>query len=88
MATLTMIEPQPSDKPEKAPGPRGSHDLSSLTTESPNAASQGLDTKSALEIARIINHEDAKVAAAVKRRCRRSPSSSTPWLARCGMADA
>ncbi len=30
-------------------------------------ASQGLDTKSAIEIARIINHEDAKVAAAVKK---------------------
>jgi len=38
-----------------------------LTTESQNEASQGFDTKSALEIARIINHEDAKVAAAVKK---------------------
>ena len=38
-----------------------------LTTESQNEASQGFDTKSALEIARIINHEDSKVAAAVKR---------------------
>jgi N-acetylmuramic acid 6-phosphate etherase len=41
--------------------------LQELTTESQNEASQGLDTKSALEIARIINHEDAKIAAAVKR---------------------
>jgi N-acetylmuramic acid 6-phosphate etherase len=41
--------------------------LQELTTESQNEASQGLDTKSALEIARIINHEDAKVAAAVKK---------------------
>ncbi len=41
--------------------------LQQLTTESQNEASQGLDTKSALEIARIINHEDAKVAAAVKK---------------------
>ncbi len=41
--------------------------LQQLTTESQNEASQGFDTKSALEIARIINHEDAKVAAAVKR---------------------
>jgi N-acetylmuramic acid 6-phosphate etherase len=41
--------------------------LQELTTESQNEASQGFDTKSALEIARIINHEDAKVAAAVKR---------------------
>ena len=41
--------------------------LHQLTTESQNEASQGFDTKSALEIARIINHEDAKVAAAVKK---------------------
>lgn len=41
--------------------------LHKLTTESSNEASQGFDTKSALEIARIINHEDAKVAAAVKK---------------------
>jgi N-acetylmuramic acid 6-phosphate etherase len=38
--------------------------LQQLTTESQNEASQGFDTKSALEIARIINHEDAKIAAA------------------------
>src|ERR1035441_7229476 len=41
--------------------------LQELTTESQNEASHGFDTKSALEIARIINHEDAKVAAAVKK---------------------
>ena len=41
--------------------------LQHLTTESQNDASQGFDTKSALEIARIINHEDVKVAAAVKK---------------------
>jgi len=41
--------------------------LHQLTTESQNEASQGFDTKSALEIARIINHEDSKIAAAVKR---------------------
>ncbi len=41
--------------------------LHQLTTESQNEASQGLDTKSALEIARIINHEDAKIAMAVKK---------------------
>ena len=41
--------------------------LHQLTTESQNEASQGFDTKSALEIARIINHEDSKVAAAVKK---------------------
>ena len=41
--------------------------LQHLMTESPNEASQGFDTKSALEIARIINHEDAKIAAVVKK---------------------
>src|SRR6516162_6040856 len=41
--------------------------LQHLMTESQNEASQGFDTKSALEIARIINHEDAKVAGAVKK---------------------
>lgn len=39
--------------------------LVSLTTEQQNLASQELDTKSALEIATIINNEDAKVASAV-----------------------
>jgi N-acetylmuramic acid 6-phosphate etherase len=38
-----------------------------LETEQPNAASADLDCKSPLEIARIINAEDARVAAAVKR---------------------
>ena len=41
--------------------------LQELTTEGQNDASQGFDTKSALDIARIINHEDAKIAAAVKK---------------------
>ena len=42
-------------------------ELNQLATEQPNPASAELDTKSALEIARIINSEDAKVASAVKR---------------------
>src|SRR5512135_1285661 len=42
-------------------------DLSQLSTEQANPAARELDTKSALEIARIINSEDANVAAAVKR---------------------
>jgi len=42
-------------------------DLSQLATEQANPAARELDTKSALEIARIINAEDGKVAAAVKR---------------------
>jgi len=41
-------------------------ELSRLSTERANPASRDLDRKSALEIARIINLEDAKVAAAVK----------------------
>src|ERR1700733_9720881 len=41
--------------------------LQDLTTESQNEASQGFDTKSAIDIARIINHEDAKIASAVKK---------------------
>ena len=41
--------------------------LQELTTERQNEASQGFDTKSAIDIARIINHEDARVAAAVKK---------------------
>src|SRR6266581_7631317 len=41
--------------------------LQELATEKPNPHSSDLDTKSALEIVRIINSEDAKVAAAVER---------------------
>ncbi len=41
--------------------------LQQLITESRNAASQGFDTKSALDIAKIINHEDAKIASVVKK---------------------
>lgn len=44
-----------------------SEDLRDLTTEDQNPAAADLDTKSALEIAHIINLEDAKVAAAVER---------------------
>ncbi|MGD0512480.1 MAG: N-acetylmuramic acid 6-phosphate etherase [Terriglobales bacterium] len=45
---------------------RKAEKLSSLPTEQPNRAAKNLDLKSSLEIARIINAEDAKVAAAVK----------------------
>ena len=40
-------------------------DLTKLGTEQPNTASADLDTKSALEIARIMNTEDARVPGAV-----------------------
>ncbi len=46
---------------------RHKDDIRKLGTEQRNPRSAALDTKSALEIARIINGEDAKVAAAVKR---------------------
>lgn len=42
-------------------------ELHHLITEGSNEASLGFDTKSALEIARIINHEDSKIAAAIKK---------------------
>ena len=41
--------------------------LDSLPTEQPNPRSANLDTRSSLEIAQIINAEDATVAAAVKK---------------------
>ena len=58
-----MFEQQTSPKPVG----RGTDSLHEITTENTNAASEGFDTKSALDIARIINHEDAKVSAAVKK---------------------
>jgi N-acetylmuramic acid 6-phosphate etherase len=48
--------------------------LSQLPTEQPNTAAKNLDLKSPLEIARIINAQDSKVAAAVK--------SALPQIAR------
>src|ERR1035438_8895196 len=63
MATITMLEQSVASKPP-AHQPEAAHDP---TTETSNIASEGLDTKSALEIARIINHEDARIAAAVKK---------------------
>jgi N-acetylmuramic acid 6-phosphate etherase len=49
---------------------RVSLELRRLGTEKTNAASADLDRKSPLEIARIINVEDARVAGAVKRALR------------------
>jgi N-acetylmuramic acid 6-phosphate etherase len=67
MATTTV-----TPETEPAPNHAATHQdpaslLQHLTTESQNDASQGFDTKSALEIARIINHEDTKIAGAVKK---------------------
>src|ERR1035437_8542023 len=65
LISSTTQEPAAAHKVDrqKEPGSQLQH----LMTESQNEASQGFDTKSALEIARIINHEDARVAGAVKR---------------------
>jgi N-acetylmuramic acid 6-phosphate etherase len=54
--------PQRNLKREPSPS-----ELQHLVTERPNVASTDLDCKSSLEIARIINVEDAKVAGAVRR---------------------
>ncbi len=68
LSSLTMTEPnQTGSKAEPTSSRDQAAFLQKLTTESQNEASQGLDIKSALEIARIINQEDTKVAAAVKK---------------------
>jgi N-acetylmuramic acid 6-phosphate etherase len=64
MATITMLEQSVVSKPP-VHSPDSRQDIT--TTETSNVASEGFDTKSALEIARIINHEDAKIAGAVKK---------------------
>jgi N-acetylmuramic acid 6-phosphate etherase len=47
--------------------PKTAHDARRLRTEQPNDGAANLDQKSAIEIARLINAEDATVAAAVGR---------------------
>jgi N-acetylmuramic acid 6-phosphate etherase len=59
-----MLEQSVASKPP-VHSPDSRQDIT--TTETSNTASEGFDTKSALEIARIINHEDAKIAGAVKK---------------------
>jgi N-acetylmuramic acid 6-phosphate etherase len=54
-------------KASKRRGTEAATDLRRLGTEKSNRASADLDSKTALEIARIMNSEDAKVAPAVKR---------------------
>jgi N-acetylmuramic acid 6-phosphate etherase len=62
-----MQETAAAQTPTEDRKPDQASQLHDLITESRNEASQGLDTKSALEIARIINHEDAKIACAVRK---------------------
>ncbi len=64
---LTTLSANDPSTVTESPSRDTAAQLQQLTTESQNEASQGLDTKSALEIARIINHEDSKIAAAVKK---------------------
>jgi len=54
------------DKPLTRPPKKAAARLSHLPTEQPNTIAKNLDLKSSLEIASIINAQDAKVAAAVK----------------------
>jgi N-acetylmuramic acid 6-phosphate etherase len=67
MSSTTSVQPNASAQNKEAATKDQASLLQQLTTESQNEASQGFDTKSALEIARIINHEDSKIAAAVKK---------------------
>jgi N-acetylmuramic acid 6-phosphate etherase len=60
-----MLE-QPVAPKSSVNGHDGHHEATAVT-ETDNSASEGFDTKSALEIARIINHEDARIAATVKK---------------------
>lgn len=54
--------------PKSDPRPeRKKTDLRKLATEQPNRSSTAFDTRSPVQIARIINAEDAKVARAVKK---------------------
>lgn len=66
---MPQILETPMSQTEKAEknGKGSITDLQKLMTESRNEASEGFDTKSALEIARIINHEDMKISNAVKK---------------------
>lgn len=57
-------------------------DLSRLTTEQSNPSARELDTKSALDIARIINAEDAKVAVAVLKVLPQI-ATAIDWVAHC-----
>lgn len=64
MATISAPPTQPPERESHSENPEEIHQL---TTEGSNDASLGFDTRSALEIARIINHEDSKIAAAIRK---------------------
>ena len=52
-------------------------DLSTLKTEERNPLTDNIDKVSTLEMLRIINREDQKVATAVERNC---PISQKQWM--------
>ena len=60
MAT-SVIDPNPSTAASAVAASRDLNDLQALLTECPNQASEGFDTKSALEIARIIKDRKSVV---------------------------
>ena len=62
MATLTPATRMTNTEEDGQIHTPTENELHELMTESVNSASHGFDTKSALEIARIINHEDSKIA--------------------------
>src|ERR1700691_3440325 len=63
----TTLQPHSEIPSGAANGSNGSAGIHDLLTEKQNEATRGLDTRSAVEIARIINQEDQKIAAAVKK---------------------
>jgi N-acetylmuramic acid 6-phosphate etherase len=64
----TSLQPHAGASPGATNGTNGAAaSIQDLLTEKPNDATRGLDTRSAVEIARIINQEDQKVASAVRK---------------------
>jgi N-acetylmuramic acid 6-phosphate etherase len=64
----TSLQPHAEIPTGATNGTNGSSaSIQDLLTEKQNEATRGLDTRSAVEIARIINQEDQKVAAAVRK---------------------
>lgn len=59
------MKPQSKPRPKQRAQP-SRENLSRLATEQPNRASTDLDLKSALEVVRVINNEDAKAVEAVR----------------------
>jgi N-acetylmuramic acid 6-phosphate etherase len=66
MATTLHTQAEVSSSTNGSNG-SGAGSINDLLTEKLNEATRGLDTRSAVEIARIINQEDQKVAGAVRK---------------------